>query len=91
MPTRNVVLTDKQEALISDLVLSGRYQNASEVLRDGLRLLEDEIARRKAELEDILAGILTGLGDAERGDLIDGETAIRDAYAAAESQVDQRR
>jgi antitoxin ParD1/3/4 len=40
MPTRNVVLTDHQAALIERLVQSGRYQNASEVLRMGLRLLE---------------------------------------------------
>ena len=37
MPTRNVVLTKRQEKLIETLVGSGRYQNASEVLRDGLR------------------------------------------------------
>lgn len=35
MPTRNVVLTDQQAAMIGRLVHSGRYQNASEVLRDG--------------------------------------------------------
>jgi antitoxin ParD1/3/4 len=33
MPTRNVVLTKHQEKLIEILVDSGRYQNASEVLR----------------------------------------------------------
>jgi len=35
MPTRNVVLTDHQAMMIEELVTSGRYQNASEVLRDG--------------------------------------------------------
>jgi antitoxin ParD1/3/4 len=47
MPTRNVVLTERQEELIEALVKSGRYQNASEVLRDGLRLVE----QREAEVE----------------------------------------
>jgi antitoxin ParD1/3/4 len=42
MPTRSVVLTDHRAKLVERLVASGRYQNASEVLRDGLRLLEDE-------------------------------------------------
>jgi antitoxin ParD1/3/4 len=37
MPTRNVVPTERQEELIETLVKSGRYQNASEVLRDGLQ------------------------------------------------------
>jgi antitoxin ParD1/3/4 len=39
MPTRNVVLTEHQEEMIESLVRSGRYQNASEVLRQGLRLV----------------------------------------------------
>ena len=33
VPTRNVVLTDRQAQLVQSLVDSGRYQNASEVLR----------------------------------------------------------
>ena len=33
MPTRNVVLTDQQTQFVEQLVASGRYQNASEVLR----------------------------------------------------------
>ena len=37
MPTRNVVITDHQAELIDRLVASGRYQNASEVLRARLR------------------------------------------------------
>lgn len=43
---RNVALTDEQDALVERLVKSGRYASASEVLRDGLRLLQrDEEAR----------------------------------------------
>lgn len=41
MPTRNVVLSDRQQQLVETLVQSGRYQNASEVLREGLRLIEE--------------------------------------------------
>lgn len=43
---RNVALTDEQNALVDRLVKSGRYASASEVVRDGLRLLlRDEEAR----------------------------------------------
>ena len=43
---RNVALTDEQNALIERLVKSGQYATASEVVRDGLRLLQrDEEAR----------------------------------------------
>lgn len=50
MPTRNIVLTDIQSEFVEQLVISGRYQNASEVLREGLRLLqrqEEELASRR--------------------------------------------
>lgn len=39
MPTRNVVLTHQQAQFVEQMVASGRYQNASEVLREGLRLV----------------------------------------------------
>ncbi len=50
MPTRNVVLTEQQEIFVGKLVENGRYQNASEVLRHGLRLLEDRMQQRETEL-----------------------------------------
>ena len=40
MVTRNVVLTEPQDQLVQALVASGRYQNVSEAMRAGLRLLE---------------------------------------------------
>lgn len=55
MATRNVVLSQHQHELVDSLVKSGRYQNASEVLREGLRLLErreGEDAARLAALRD---------------------------------------
>jgi antitoxin ParD1/3/4 len=51
MPTRNVVLTDQQAELVEKLVKSGRYQNASEVLQDGLRLLQRRELEESAKLE----------------------------------------
>lgn len=85
MPTRNVVLTDQQSRLIDELVREGRYQNASEVLRDGLRLLADSRARQNAELEDIRAGVLLGLSQADAGDFASGtgEGAVNRAFENA--------
>ena len=81
MATRNVVLTDSQSALVDRLVASGRYQNASEALRAGLRLLE----REEAELGALRARLTAGLEQARRGELAEGsgEAAIRRAFAAA--------
>ena len=84
MVTRNVVLTDTQSDLVERLVASGRYQNASEALRAGLRLLEIE----EAELAALRERLRTGLDQARRGQLADGsgEDAIRRAFAAARTR-----
>jgi antitoxin ParD1/3/4 len=81
MPTRNVVLTDSQTDLIERLIADGRYQNASEALRAGLRLLE----REEAEMTALRARLATGLEEARSGVLAEGsgEDAIRRAFAAA--------
>ena len=67
MPTRNVVLTDHHEKIISELVGSGRHQNASEVLRDGLRLIEERDARELAKLKALQAVALVGFTDLDNG------------------------
>jgi antitoxin ParD1/3/4 len=68
MPTRNVVLTERQEELIEILVKSGRYQNASEVLRDGLRLVEQREAEDAGKLKALRAAARIGLGALDRGE-----------------------
>ena len=60
MPTRNIVLTDHQARLIERLVGSGRYQNASEVLREGVRLVECQEAEHEARLHARIADIDAG-------------------------------
>lgn len=82
--TRNVVLTETQSDLVDRLVASGRYQNASEALRAGLRLLE----REEAELGDLRSRLSVGLEQARQGDLADGsgEDALRRAFALARSR-----
>jgi antitoxin ParD1/3/4 len=69
MPTRNVVLTAHQATFVDHLVRSGRYQNASEVLRDGLRLIEREEAEIQARLEALRDAARSGLSDVEAGRL----------------------
>ncbi|TXL79442.1 type II toxin-antitoxin system ParD family antitoxin [Vineibacter terrae] len=63
MPARNVVLTDHHEKVIDKLVKSGRYQNASEVLRDGLRLVEQCEAREAAKLKVLQEAARSGFSD----------------------------
>src|SRR5215468_11972723 len=74
MPTRNVVLTERQEELLETLVKSGRYQNASEVLRDGLRLVEQREAADAGKLKALRAAARAGVGALDRGDFKEFET-----------------
>jgi len=67
VPTRNVVLTDNQEQLIQSLVESGRYQNASEVIREGLRLLKE----RDQQLDALRRDVRAGFEAVDRGEYTD--------------------
>jgi antitoxin ParD1/3/4 len=67
MPTRNVVITDHQALLVEELVTSGRYQNASEVLREGLRLVEQREAEDAYRLSALRKAVKIGVGDVQAG------------------------
>lgn len=67
MPTRNIVLTDRQTRFIGRLVKSGRYQNASEVLREGIRLIERQEAETEARLKALREAAGIGLADLDAG------------------------
>lgn len=92
MPTRNVVLSEHQQQLVEALVQSGRYQNASEVLRDGLRLVEERERRESAKLKalrqaarqgwsDVSAGRYADVADEQLEDFV-GQLGLRAAQAA---------
>jgi antitoxin ParD1/3/4 len=58
------VITPHFEELIDRFVASGRFNNKSEVIRAGLRLLEEHEAKAlKASREDLSLVIQTALGD----------------------------
>lgn len=67
MPTRNVVLTNRQAEMVAGLVGSGRYQNASEVIRHGLRLVEQKQAEDAARLEALRDAVAVGIAEIEAG------------------------
>jgi len=68
MATRNVVLTDRQNKLIDTLVEAGRYQNASEVLREGIRLIEQREAEDAAKLAALKEAARLGMASIEAND-----------------------
>ena len=71
MPTRNVNLTEHFDRFVESGVSSGRFSDASEVVRDALRLMEDR-ERRLASLD---AAIERGMADIEAGRVHDLDEA----------------
>lgn len=67
MATRNIVLTDHQSEVVDHLVASGRYQNASEVLRAGLRMVEEAESLYVTRMNELRAAIDPGQEDLEAG------------------------
>ena len=91
MPTRNVVLTARHETLIESLVSGGRYQNASEVLREGLRLIEEREAREAARLRALQEAARTGFADLDEGRYRDVADDELEDYIAVLGQDASRR
>lgn len=88
MATRNVVLTEQNDEFIDSIVASGRFQNASEAMRAGLRLLETE----ETALQALRAHLEESIGQAERGEFVEGtgEEVIRRAFARARARHDAK-
>lgn len=69
MPT-SVPLTPHFESLTQQLVASGRYNNVSEVVRDGLRLLESRVLEDKAKLTALRDAAKLGFDAIGRGEYL---------------------
>lgn len=80
MATRNVVLSQHQHELVESLVKSGRYQNASEVLREGLRLLEREQVEETAKVGVLRQASEEGWSDLASGRFDDIEDESLDDF-----------
>ena len=90
MPTRNVVLTDQQAELVEKMVESGRYQNASEVLRDGLRLLQRRELEEAAKLEALRGALDEAEAATAAGDIHDYGPTLFDDIDEEENTISAR-
>ena len=65
----SISLSEQHRRLVDGLVASGRYQGVSEVVREGLRLLEDQEARRARALTEIEKVVQEGIASGSAGGL----------------------
>lgn len=83
MPTRNVNLTEHYDQFVEELVTSGQFSNASEVMRAGLRLLETEARENEEKLTLLRSLAREGFQELDRGQaaVIDGPEQLTDFIA----------
>jgi antitoxin ParD1/3/4 len=81
MPTRNVNLTDELDKFILEKVESGRYENASEVVRAALRSLE----RNEREYEAKLAALRAAIDEGDASGIAEG-----DVFGRVRAQIKAR-
>lgn len=69
MPTRNIQLTPQMDRFVDEKVRSGRYADASEVVRAGLRALEEDEREEAIRLEALRSALIAG----EESGFIEGD------------------
>ena len=76
--TVNISLTPELGAFLQSRVKSGRYQTTSEVVREALRLLQHQEKEREEGLKQLKAKLQPGAAEANRGELLDGDTVFQE-------------
>jgi len=89
MPTRNINLTEHLDHFVERQVASGRYSNASEIVRESLRLLEEQEQERKAKLKALRHAAKQGFDEIDQGKgiVLKGKKALNQFIAAIETEV----
>ena len=71
MPTRNINLTPEQDAFVSEILEAGEYQNASEAIRDAVRLLQQRRREDALKLKVLRSQLKAGVEALKRGEFVE--------------------
>jgi antitoxin ParD1/3/4 len=82
VPTRNISLTDEQDAFVDEIVRAGEHQNASEAMRDALRALQQRRRHDELKLELLRAHLQLGTDALDQGDFVDIDEGDLDRYVS---------
>lgn len=88
----NVSLTPELDKFVLLKVKSGRYNSASEVVREALRIMQDHEHLKALHVEEIRRKIQDGLNDLDNGRYLDGtaEELMQGTMARGRSQIAAR-
>ena len=92
MPTRNINLTEHLDRFVERQVSSGRYSNASEIVRVALRLLEQDEDERQAKLKALRQAAKKGFDEIDQGKgiVLKGKKALKQFITEIEAEVSSR-
>src|SRR6516165_6720559 len=89
MPTRNINLTAHFDTFVQRQLTSGRYGNASEIVREALRLLEEQEQEKEAKLKVLRRAAREGFEEIDQGKgiVLRGRKALGTLFKDIETQV----
>jgi antitoxin ParD1/3/4 len=88
----NVSLTPELEQYVNRKVESGLYQTASEVIREGLRLLREKEEIHQRRLDDLRREIQLGLDQADKGQVSPfNEETLREVKARGKARLEAKK
>ena len=89
MPTRNINLTEHFDHFVQRQVSSGRYSNASEIVREALRLLEEQEQERQVKLKALRQAAKHGFNEIDQGKgiVLKGKKAVKQFISDIEAEV----
>ena len=77
----NISLTPELEDLINEKVKSGLYNSASEVIRESLRLLQEQDLLKQIRRDELRREIMLGVDQVRSGEYIEVKASEMDAFA----------
>ncbi|MCW5731221.1 MAG: type II toxin-antitoxin system ParD family antitoxin [Alphaproteobacteria bacterium] len=90
MPTRNISLTKEQDAFIDEVLRTGEYRNASEAVRDAIRMLKARRIEESLRLDRLRVAIGQGIAALDRGEHVElGDDELDDYFDGLASPADR--
>jgi antitoxin ParD1/3/4 len=77
----SITLNTEQETIVANLIATGSFQTADEVLQVALKLLERERHSYQAWVAETRELVQEGIDSLDRGEGVDGETVVNDLLA----------
>ena len=87
----SITLNSEQETIVANLIATGSFQTADQVLQVALKLLETERQSYQSWVVKTRAQVQEGIDSLDRGEGVDGETVVNDLLAKLHRNIEVER